>query len=177
LEIRVQGEKAPIYDLTLEDLGRANDQPVLPFNAYGTLAWARNEFDNNSASSQVRGLQVSAAMLQRVFLAPMPTSRGGQHCAERASGPMAGGQSQQLLGPLLSCSGLLHLQVFFLLKVSSSDCEIHNGLLVLPVLISLSKMSHKKLHSIPLRSILASGTSWLFSVHSAALRAPSRHAA
>jgi hypothetical protein len=54
LEIRVQGEKEPIYELTLEDLGRANDQPVLPFNAYGTLAWARGEFDNNSASSQVR---------------------------------------------------------------------------------------------------------------------------
>jgi hypothetical protein len=53
LEIRVQGEKEPIYELTLEDLGRVNEQPVLPFNAYGTLAWARGEFDNNSASSQV----------------------------------------------------------------------------------------------------------------------------
>jgi hypothetical protein len=54
LEIRVQGEKEPIYEFSLEDLGRVNEQPVLPFNAYGTLAWARNEFDNNSASSQVR---------------------------------------------------------------------------------------------------------------------------
>ena len=53
LEIRVKGEKAPIYDFSLEDLGRVNEQPVLPFNAYGTLAWARNEFENNSASSQV----------------------------------------------------------------------------------------------------------------------------
>ncbi|KAG2448190.1 hypothetical protein HYH02_006775 [Chlamydomonas schloesseri] len=52
-EVRVQGEKEPIYDFTLEDLGRVNEQPVLPFNAYGTLAWARNEFENNSASSQV----------------------------------------------------------------------------------------------------------------------------
>lgn len=51
-EVRVQGEKEPIYDFTLEDLGRFNEQPVLPFNAYGTLAWARAEFDNNSASSQ-----------------------------------------------------------------------------------------------------------------------------
>ena len=51
----MQGDKAPTYDYNLEDLGRANEQPVLPFNAYGTLAWARNEFDNNSASSQVRG--------------------------------------------------------------------------------------------------------------------------
>ena len=51
--MRVQNEKEPIYDFTLEDLGRVNEQPVLPFNAYGTLAWARNEFENNSASSQV----------------------------------------------------------------------------------------------------------------------------
>ncbi len=48
------GDKEPIYDFTLEDLGRFNEQPVLPFNAYGTLAWARAEFENNSASSQVR---------------------------------------------------------------------------------------------------------------------------
>jgi len=53
LEIRVTGDKEPIYDFSLEDLGRVNEQPVLPFNAYGTLAWARNEFENNSASSQV----------------------------------------------------------------------------------------------------------------------------
>lgn len=52
-EIKVVGDKEPVYDLTLEDLGRFNEQPVLPFNAYGTLAWARAEFDNNSASSQV----------------------------------------------------------------------------------------------------------------------------
>lgn len=53
LEIKVVGDKEPVYDLSLEDLGRYNDTPVLPFNAYGTLAWARSEFDNNSASSQV----------------------------------------------------------------------------------------------------------------------------
>ncbi|KAG2489584.1 hypothetical protein HYH03_011866 [Edaphochlamys debaryana] len=52
-EMRVQNDKEPIYDFTLEDLGRVNEQPVLPFNAYGTMAWARNEFENNSASSQV----------------------------------------------------------------------------------------------------------------------------
>ncbi|GLI69788.1 hypothetical protein VaNZ11_014487 [Volvox africanus] len=52
-EVKVIGDKEPIYDFTLEDLGRVNEQPVLPFNAYGTLAWARNEFENNSASSQV----------------------------------------------------------------------------------------------------------------------------
>lgn len=53
LEIKVAGEKEPIYNFTLEDLGRYNEQPVLPFNAYGTLAWARAEFDNDSASSQI----------------------------------------------------------------------------------------------------------------------------
>ena len=53
MEIKVVGDKEPVYDLNLEDLGRFNEQPVLPFNAYGTLAWARGEFDNNSASSQV----------------------------------------------------------------------------------------------------------------------------
>lgn len=52
-EVRVQGDKAPIYEETLEDLGRFNDQPALPFNAYGTIAAARSEFEANSASSQV----------------------------------------------------------------------------------------------------------------------------
>lgn len=52
-EVRVVGDKEPVYDFSLEDLGRVNETVVLPFNAYGTLAWARNEFENNSASSQV----------------------------------------------------------------------------------------------------------------------------
>lgn len=45
-------DKEPLYEFTLEDLGRFNEQPALPFNAYGTIAMARSEFDNNSASSQ-----------------------------------------------------------------------------------------------------------------------------
>lgn len=53
-EVRVEGDPAPIYELTMQDEGRVTEAPVLPFNAYGTLAWARNEFENNSASSQVR---------------------------------------------------------------------------------------------------------------------------
>lgn len=52
LEIRVEGDPAPLYGTTLEAAGRYLDQPVLPFAAYGTLAMARNEFDPNSASSQ-----------------------------------------------------------------------------------------------------------------------------
>jgi len=56
MEIRVVNDKEPIYDLNLEELGRYNEQPVLPFNAYGTLAWARAEFDNNRWGT-LRGLR------------------------------------------------------------------------------------------------------------------------
>ena len=52
-EVMVQGDKEPVYEETLEDNGRFNEQPVLPFNAFGTLALARSEFEPNSASSQV----------------------------------------------------------------------------------------------------------------------------
>lgn len=52
LEIMVKGDKAPIYGDTLEDVRRFREDPVLPFNAFGTLAVARSEFDNNSGSSQ-----------------------------------------------------------------------------------------------------------------------------
>jgi len=51
-EVMVQGDKSPVYEETLEDLGRFNEQPVLPFNAFGTIAMARSEFEPNSASSQ-----------------------------------------------------------------------------------------------------------------------------
>ena len=52
-EVRVRGDKEPIYEETMEDLGRANELPALPFNAYGTMAMARTEFEPNSASSQI----------------------------------------------------------------------------------------------------------------------------
>ena len=52
LEIMVQGDKVPEYEFTLEDLGRYRAQPVLPFNAFGTLAMARRESEPNSGSSQ-----------------------------------------------------------------------------------------------------------------------------
>lgn len=51
LEYRLQGDKEPIYELTCDDILRANDTPYLNFNAYGTMAMARDEFENNSASS------------------------------------------------------------------------------------------------------------------------------
>ncbi|KAG0465353.1 hypothetical protein HPP92_019517 [Vanilla planifolia] len=53
LEIMVVGDKSPVYGATLEELGRYKAQTRLPFNAFGTMAMAREEFENNSASSQV----------------------------------------------------------------------------------------------------------------------------
>lgn len=53
LEIMVEGEKAPFYGSTLEELGLYKAQTKLPFNAFGTMAMAREEFENNSASSQI----------------------------------------------------------------------------------------------------------------------------
>uniref|UniRef100_B8HMP1 peptidylprolyl isomerase n=1 Tax=Cyanothece sp. (strain PCC 7425 / ATCC 29141) TaxID=395961 RepID=B8HMP1_CYAP4 len=52
LEILIQGDKKPLYGMTLEDAGRYLDQPVLPFSAYGTLALARPSDDPNGGSSQ-----------------------------------------------------------------------------------------------------------------------------
>ncbi|XP_074312339.1 peptidyl-prolyl cis-trans isomerase, chloroplastic [Silene latifolia] len=53
LELMVEGEKAPFYGATLEELGLYKAQTKLPFNAFGTMAMAREEFENNSGSSQV----------------------------------------------------------------------------------------------------------------------------
>ncbi|KAJ3683395.1 hypothetical protein LUZ60_013622 [Juncus effusus] len=53
LEIMVVGDKQPVYGETLEELGLYKAQTRLPFNAFGTMAMAREEFDNNSGSSQV----------------------------------------------------------------------------------------------------------------------------
>jgi len=53
LEIMVDGETAPIYGATLEELGMYKATTTLPFNAFGTMAMAREEFDNDSGSSQV----------------------------------------------------------------------------------------------------------------------------
>lgn len=53
LEIMVNGEKTPFYGATLEELGLYKAQTKLPFNAFGTMAMAREEFENNSASSQI----------------------------------------------------------------------------------------------------------------------------
>ncbi len=52
MEILVEGEEEPIYGITLEDAGLYQEQPVLPFSAYGTLALARPGNDPNGGSSQ-----------------------------------------------------------------------------------------------------------------------------
>ncbi len=52
LEILVKGDKEPIYSFTLEEIGRFRELPVLPFSAYGTVAMARPEIENDGGSSQ-----------------------------------------------------------------------------------------------------------------------------
>jgi peptidylprolyl isomerase len=52
LEVLVEGDKEPMYGITLEDAGRYTEQPVLPFSAYGTLAMARPEGEPDGGSSQ-----------------------------------------------------------------------------------------------------------------------------
>lgn len=52
LEVLVKGDKQPTYGVTLEDAGRYNDEPVLPFSSFGALAMARPENDPDGASSQ-----------------------------------------------------------------------------------------------------------------------------
>jgi peptidylprolyl isomerase len=52
LEVLVKGDKKPTYGVTLEDAGRYNDEPVLPFSSFGALAMARPEPDPNGGSSQ-----------------------------------------------------------------------------------------------------------------------------
>ncbi|NEQ55822.1 MAG: peptidylprolyl isomerase, partial [Leptolyngbya sp. SIO3F4] len=52
LEILVEGDEAPTYGATLEELGRFLEKPVLPFNSFGAVAMARPESDPDGGSSQ-----------------------------------------------------------------------------------------------------------------------------
>ena len=52
LEVFVKGDKEPIYSTTFDDDGRGGYAAALPFNAYGALGMAREEYDTDSASSQ-----------------------------------------------------------------------------------------------------------------------------
>merc|ERR1719506_670210 len=52
LELFVDGDKEPTYGETTEDGQRGSAQTVLPFQAYGALGMARDEYEADSASSQ-----------------------------------------------------------------------------------------------------------------------------
>ncbi|MFN6352237.1 MAG: peptidylprolyl isomerase [Cyanobacteriota bacterium] len=52
LEIRVADEAVPYYNQTFEDLGLYKAEPVLPFNAKGTLGWAHSDEALDDGSSQ-----------------------------------------------------------------------------------------------------------------------------
>jgi len=52
LEVLVKGDKAPIYGSTFDDDSRGGYAAELPFNAYGALGMAREEYSADSASSQ-----------------------------------------------------------------------------------------------------------------------------
>ena len=52
LEIRVPGREQPYYNQTFEELGLFKAQPMLPFNAKGTLGWAHSDEAPDDGSSQ-----------------------------------------------------------------------------------------------------------------------------
>lgn len=52
LEVFPAGLKAPIYGATFDDEGYAGAAATLPFQAYGALGMAREEYEPDSASSQ-----------------------------------------------------------------------------------------------------------------------------
>lgn len=52
MEILLQGDPSPVYGMTIEETGRWDVEPVLPFSAEGAIAMARYPDDPNSASSQ-----------------------------------------------------------------------------------------------------------------------------
>jgi len=52
LEVFVKDDKEPIYSATFDDDGRGGYAAALPFNAYGAIGMAREEYDADSASSQ-----------------------------------------------------------------------------------------------------------------------------
>ena len=52
LEVLTPEDEIPVYEATLEEMGRYLDTPTLPFNAYGAIALARPGEDPNGGSSQ-----------------------------------------------------------------------------------------------------------------------------
>jgi cyclophilin family peptidyl-prolyl cis-trans isomerase len=52
LEVSLKGDKDLLFGISSEDEGRGAVATVLPFQAYGALGMAREEFDAESASTQ-----------------------------------------------------------------------------------------------------------------------------
>jgi len=52
LEIRIPGNKEPVYNTTFEDLGLFKTTPVLPFATLGTMGWAHSDEALDDGSSQ-----------------------------------------------------------------------------------------------------------------------------
>jgi peptidylprolyl isomerase len=52
MEVMVDGDKKPIYGITLEDAGLYTAAPALPFSSYGALGMARPGDDVDGGSSQ-----------------------------------------------------------------------------------------------------------------------------
>jgi len=53
LEVALKGQKEALYSETLDEAGRIGEQVRIPFQVDGTLALARAEFENDSASAQI----------------------------------------------------------------------------------------------------------------------------
>ena len=52
LEVFTRGDTAPFYESTLDESDKGGQATILPFSSYGAMGWAREEYDNNSGSSQ-----------------------------------------------------------------------------------------------------------------------------
>ena len=113
-EVMVRGDKAPVYEETLEDLGRFNDQPALPFNAYGTMALARGEFEANSGSSQVFWLLKVGSRSVLAICTPHRRSCFTQVSWLLEAGPCA----------LFTTLVQLLYQVFWLLNAGPCSCSL-----------------------------------------------------
>ena len=138
----VEGDKKPIYEETLEDVRRFNENPALPFNAFGTLALARAEFDANSGSSQVFFLLkvfLTQCNSLRLYCLMSVTSDTVSDCADSCTAaavhrdllPVLSSSARQLL---LICNRHAHLSVTLLL----SPHACHASVIRISVLVTVS---------------------------------------
>ena len=112
-------DKVPIYEETLEDVGRVNEDPALPFNAFGTLALARQEFDANSGSSQIFFLLKVCLMCE----GHLPC--GFYMCQNLGIPFYANAGSVHIFLPLRSGDDQTCLISAFWLVEASASCKLH----------------------------------------------------